>query len=106
MNRNEKLAICFNPWMIYSKNDDYDTVVGEIAERGFNCIRFDDGAGMIWDKEGKVRKDVLISSPFGKYSKYTSYHVIADNEKLHILDRLLRLCAACKKHNVKVVLSS
>lgn len=106
MNNTDKLTICYNAWMIYSKNDDYDTLVGEIAERGFNCIRVDDGAGLLWDKDGNVRNDVLISSPFGKYTKFTTYHVIADNKRLNLMERLLRLCAAAKKHNVKLVLSS
>lgn len=106
MNNNEKLTICYNAWMIYSKNDDYDKVVGEVAKRGFNCIRVDDGAGLYRDENGSLRKDILISAPFGKYTEYTAYLVIVDNEKINILDRFLRLCVAAKIHNVKLILSS
>ena len=106
MTNNEKLTICYNAWMIFSENDDYDSLVGEIAERGFNCIRIDDGAGLLWDKDGNVREDVLISSPFGKYTDFTTYHVIVKNKRLNILDRFLRICRAAKKYNVKIVPSS
>nr|MCR4719622.1 hypothetical protein [Bacillota bacterium] len=84
MGKNEKLTICYNAWMIYSKNDDYDNLVGQIAERGFNCIRIDDGAGLLWDTDGNVRSDVLISQPFGKYTKFTTYRTISDNKRLNL----------------------
>ncbi|MBR2885503.1 MAG: hypothetical protein IKB93_12085 [Clostridia bacterium] len=102
----DKLTICFNPWMVYSKNDNYDVIIGEIAERGFNCIRIDDGAGLLWDGDGNVRNNFLISVPFGSYTEHTTYKVIVDKEELNILDRLLRICFAAKKHNIKVILSS
>ena len=102
----EKLTICYNAWMIFGKNDDYDTLVGEIAERGFNCIRIEDGAGLLWDREGKPREKVPIASPFGKYTKYTTYNVMVEKEELNLLERLLRIFAAAKKHGVKVALSS
>ena len=54
---NEKLTICFNPWMIFNQNDDYDSEIEEIAKRGFNCIRLEDGAGLLWDRDGNVRTD-------------------------------------------------
>ena len=80
--------------------------MAEIAERGFNCIRFEDGAGLLWDKDGNVRNDVLISRPFGKYSKYTTYITMVDGERINVLERLLAVCRAAKKHNLKVILSS
>ena len=49
--------------MIFCEDDDYDNQISQIAERGFNCIRIEDGAGLIWDKDGNVRTDVLIQSP-------------------------------------------
>lgn len=103
---NEKLTICFHPWMVYSKNDDFDSEIKEITERGFNCIRIDDGAGLLWDKDGNVRSDVLITAPFGEYTKYTTWRIFVDKQRMNILDRLLRICRAAKKYNVKVVLSS
>ena len=69
---NEKLTICYNAWMIFNENDDYDDLIFQIADRGFNCIRIESGAGLIWDESGNVREDVLILAPFGKYTKYTT----------------------------------
>jgi len=103
---NEKLTICYNAWMIFNENDDYDDLIFQIADRGFNCIRIESGAGLIWDESGNVREDVLILAPFGKYTKYTTWKVVADNKRINILERLLKLCHAAKKHNVKVILSS
>lgn len=101
----EKLTICFNPWMIFHDNDDYDDVISQIAERGFNCIRIESGAGIVWDKNGNVREDVLILPPFGKYTEDTTYKVMVEKKRINVLDRLLRVCKAAKKQNVKVILS-
>ena len=106
MVKDEKLTICYNAWMIYSKNDDYDDLVGQIAERGFNTIRIDDGAGLLWDKDGNARGDVLIRNPFGKYARFTTYNVIVESERLNLLERFLRVCKSAKKHNVRLILSS
>lgn len=103
---NDKLAICFNPWMIFHENEDFDEQILSIAERGFNCIRIEDGAGLLWDTKGKIRNDVLITAPFGRYTKYTTYKVLVDQKFLNLLERLLKICRAAKKYNVKVILSS
>lgn len=107
MNKNnDKLTICFSPWLAFFKNQDYYSVIKEIKERRFNCIRFDDGAGLLWDKYGNVRDDVLIRQPFGKYSKNMDLHLMVDGERINILDRLLSICRAAKKLDVKLILSS
>lgn len=102
----EKLTICYNAWMIFNENDDYDDQIFQIADRGFNCVRIEAGAGLLWDKAGNVRDDVLISAPFGEYTKYTTYKVIVNKKRLNLMERLLRICRAAQKHKVKVVLSS
>ena len=51
----EKLTICYHSWLPFCENDDYDDLLAQIAERKFNCIRIDDGAGMLWDEQGKER---------------------------------------------------
>ncbi len=100
----EKLTICYHPWMLYFGNDDYESVMDEIADRGFNCIRIDDGAGLLWDKERKPRHKVTISSPFGSFTKYTTW--LIESKEMDLWDRLLRIFAAAKKRGVKVILSS
>ena len=106
INNEEKLAICFHPWMVFEENDNFDESIKEMVERGFNCIRIDDGAGLLWDEDGNVRDDVLISQPFGKYTKYTTSKGIADGKRMNILERLLKICKAAKAQNVRVILSS
>ncbi len=102
----ERLTICYIAWLMFNENDNYDELLSQISERGFNCIRIEDGAGLLWDKNGNVREDVTISAPFGKYTKYTTYRTIVENKKLNLLERLLRICKAAKKYNIKVILSS
>lgn len=106
MNANEKLTICFHPWFIFNENEDFDTLMDEIAERGFNCIRIEGGAGLLWDKDGNVQTDTLISQPFGKYSKYTTFKTLANGKRMNLLERLLTVCRCAKERNIKVILSS
>jgi len=101
----DRLTICYNAWMAFSEDDHYDEQIRQIAERGFNCVRIEDGAGLIWDEQGNVR-EILVSVPFGKYTQYTAYRIIADNKRINVLERLLRICRAAQKYGVKVVLSS
>ena len=79
MNRKQnlptRLTISFPLWAIYKtpgKNslyDDLDRLVFEHKERGFNCIRVDDGAGFIHDLHGIKRgKTEIRTDVFGKYS--------------------------------------
>ena len=102
----EKLTICYHSWLPFCENDDYDDLLAQIAERKFNCIRIDDGAGMLWDEQGKERGEVLISQPFGKYTKYTTYNIIAAQKKINVLERVLRICRTAKKYGLQVILSS
>ena len=102
----ERLTICYNAWMIFNEDDDYDEQVRQIAERGFNCIRLEYGAGLLWDAEGKVRDGVLVCSPFGKYTKFTTYRVIVERKRLNLLERFLRVCKSAKRYGVKLIIST
>ena len=102
----EKLTICFHPWIIFNENEDFNALLKEIADRGFNCIRIEDGAGLLWDEDGNVRNDILISQPFGKYTQYTTFKTIVNGKRINVLQRLLSVCRAAKKLNIKVILSS
>lgn len=102
----EKLTICFPLWMLFNIDDDFDRQMKEIRERGFNCIRIEDGAGLLWDNEGKPREKVAVYAPFGKYTKYTTYKDMAARAEYHLLDRLLRLAGAAKENGVRIILSS
>lgn len=105
-NFNEKLTICFHPWLIFNENENFSSLLDEIKERGFNTIRIEDGAGLIWDKNGNIREDVLISLPFGKYSKHTTFKTLVNGKRINVLERLLAVCRAAKERGIKVILSS
>ena len=102
----EKLTICYIAWLIFNENDDYDDLLRQIAERKFNCIRIEDGAGLLWDQQGNHRKDVQVSAPFGKYTQYTTWRPIVTSKKLDLLERLIRICRTAKKYQLQVILST
>ena len=64
------------------------------------------GAGLIWDKNGNLRTEIVISQPFGKFTEYTTFKTIANGKKINILERLLNVCKIAKEKNIKVILSS
>ena len=39
INNEEKLAICFHPWMVFEENDNFDESIKEMVERG--CVLSD-----------------------------------------------------------------
>ncbi|MDD5729348.1 MAG: hypothetical protein PHV59_12370, partial [Victivallales bacterium] len=62
---NQRLTIVFPIWGLHDTGSggayhDPDRFVRETAERKFNCIRLDDGAGLIHDANGRRRGPVPI----------------------------------------------
>lgn len=105
-----KFTISFPLWLLYgTKNSPYydiDRVIREHVERGFNCIRIDSGAGLIHDRDGKLREPFDIGDMFGDYEKIPrQQHVVGDGGKCDLLARLLETFRACKKYGVYVILS-
>ena len=106
MPENGKLTICYHSWLTFSEDENFDGILSQIAERGFNCVRIEDGAGLLWDEAGKPRGEVLICSPFGPYTEYTTYRIMVREKKLDILDRVLRICRSAEKLRMRVILSN
>ncbi len=107
----ERATISFVPFMLMDTSDkgvyhDLDKVVRETAERGFNCIRLEGGAGLIHDLDGNRRGAINIHAPWGKYSDYRQLFPFGGEGKCDILPRLVELCKACKKYDVHLILSS
>ena len=101
---NNKLEICFVIWLLLQENDDYDSVLAEIKSKGFNCIRFEDGAGLLWDLNGNNLNDITLYPPFGKYTERTTFHEIKKG-KINVRERLLKLCSAAKRQGISLILS-
>lgn len=108
----EKLTVCFMIYGLYAEDgrdfyDDVDRIFREAKERGFNCVRFDDGAGLLCDPDGRARGPVTIRPPFGKYT-----HVVRQSDpiarvmRVDVCARLLKIFAAAKKHGLKLIPSS
>lgn len=107
----QRLTISFPIWGLYDTPGgmyhDLDRFVREHVERGFNCIRLDDGAGLMHDLNGNPRRPVLLGAMFGGHERLMRQSgVIGDGGYCDTLERLIALCAACKRHGVYVILSS
>jgi len=108
----ERLSIVFPIWGLLDMNDggvyhDLDRMMREIAERGFNCVRFEDGAGLIDFSGGRVNGKVPISEPFPGFSSgIRQTWNFGGNGECGLAARLLEACKAAKKYGIKLALSS
>jgi len=108
----ERLTITFPIWGLYDIEGrgayaDPDRMVREHVERGFNCIRLDDGAGLMHDLAGNPLGPVKMGNAFGEYdSMLRQFGAIGGEGKCDLLDRLIRLAEAAKKYGVYLILSS
>ena len=110
--RPEKLSISFPIWALFDtapggKYADMERFVAEHAERGFNCIRFDDGAGLIHDKDGKLRKSVPILEPYSGYSSnIRQMWNFGNGGDCDMFGRLVKMLEFAEKYDIYVILSS
>lgn len=106
------LSINFPIWAIHDTPGngayhDLDKMVAETAERGFNCIRCEDGAGLIDFSVNPPNGVVPISEPYpGFTSTIRQSWCVGNGGPCNLLQRLLDLCKAAKKYNVYLILSS
>lgn len=108
----ERLTISFPLWLIYGTKGenspyyDIDKAIREHAERGFNCIRIDSGAGLIHDLDGNLRQPFNIGDMFGEYEKIPRQeHIIGDGGPCDLLSRLIETFECAKKYGIYVILS-
>ena len=106
-----RLTIAFVMWGLFDTGNgpyrDIDRMVREHAERGFNCIRLEDGAGLTHDIDGRRRGPVFFHSPFGKYQTTRQISFAAGEEgPVDVMERLIALARACRKYGVFLIFSS
>ena len=107
----KRLTIAFIIWGLMDTSPegryhDLDQVVKECVERGFNCIRLEDGAGLTHDLDGNRRPPADILRPYGEFSANRQLWFAGGEGKCDYLQRLIDLCEACKKYDVYLILSS
>lgn len=107
------LTISFPLWQIfgtpgaYSPYYDIDRCIREHAERGFNCIRIESGAGLIHDLAGNPRPPLDVTDMFGRFELVPrQQHVTGDGGSCDLLARLVETCESAKRHGVFLILSS
>lgn len=108
----ERLTISFPTFGLYDTPSggvyhDLDRMVRENKERGFNCIRMDDGAGLIHDLDGNLRGPISIGYIFGGHDKaLRQFGVNGDPGLCDPHARLIELFEAAKKYDVYIILSA
>lgn len=107
----KRLTISFPIWLLYGTEPnspyyDLDKLMLEHKERGFNCIRFDDGAGLIHDRQGNPIKPFLMRRMFGKFDTYVRQQQSREGMSRDLLKRLIKICEAAKRHDMTLILSS
>ena len=108
----KRLTVSFPLWLIYGTKGgfspyyDIDRAVREHAERGFNCMRIDGGAGLIHDQNGEPREPFVMTDIFGEYERIPrQQHMIGNGGVADLLQRLIKTLECCKKYGVYVILS-
>ena len=105
----DHLSICFWMWSLFNSvtDEDYpafcEKVMREIKERGFNCVRMDDGAGLICDIYGKPRGPVRWHLQAGPYQ--ATRQRPGEGSGL-ISKRLLIFCRTAAKYGIQLIFSS
>ena len=106
----KRLTISFVIWGLFDTGSgpysDIDRMVSGHVERGFNCIRLEDGAGLTHDIDGNRRGPVFLHTPFGPYqiSRQSSF-TFGNEGSVDLMERLIALCRACQKYGVYLILS-
>ncbi|MBO5286115.1 MAG: hypothetical protein J6B16_04375 [Clostridia bacterium] len=108
----KRLTISFPIWGLYDTDEsgayhDIDKMMREHVERGFNCIRLDDGAGLIHDCDGKLRGKVVFGQIFGEHDRtMRQFGATGEPGLCDIHGRLIAFFEAAKRHGIYVILSS
>lgn len=108
----QRLAISFPIWALYQTGcsgayQDPGKLVRETAERKFNCIRLDDGAGLIHTPSGALRGPIPIEEPFpGHSSLIRQSWCMGTGGSCDLFKHLVALMEAGKKYGVRFILSS
>ena len=108
----ERLTISFPIWGLYDIDGkgcyaDIDKMMREHKERGFNCIRLDDGAGLMHDFSGNPRGKIKMGYAFGKYDEILrQFDCMGGEGECDPLERIIKIATSAKKHGIYLILSS
>ena len=108
----KRLAISFPIWGLRDTSSggtyhDWNKCMKEHVERGFNCIRLEDGAGLVHDKDGRRRGPIEWVMPFpGHSTDIRQSDCTGNGGKCDLLARLFEFFEIAREHNVYVILSS
>lgn len=106
------LTISFSIWALYAQQPgdvfgDCDAAMRGLRERGFNCIRMDDGAGLYAAPDGTPRGPVRIRPAFGRFSgDIRQMNLVTTPRTVDPRANLVRICRAADRHGIRVILSS
>ena len=107
----ERLTISFPIWGLFDTDGkgayaDFDAMMREHAERGFNCIRLESGAGLMFDRVGNALPPLRLRDAWGEYNRYVRQSHPFTPGSCDLRGRLIELFTAAKKHGIFIILSS
>ena len=108
----ERLTISFPIWALQDTGaggayHDVDRFFREHKERGFNCVRFDDGAGVADFHAGAQARMPQVVEAFPGYSRLLRQSwCTGPGGECDLKERLFAFCEASHRHGVKLILSS
>lgn len=108
----KRLSISFPIWGIFDMPPggayhDVEALMRETAERGFNCIRLEDGAGLIDFSGPSPRGLVRVREPFRGFSgAMRQLWVMGGEGECDLVERLLAIAEAADRHGIYLILSS
>ena len=85
---------------------DLEKCMAEMADRGFNTIRIDSGAGLCFDAQGNPRGELILHPPFPGYTKTRQQNFLQTPRKVDVLAKVIEVMTLAKRYHVKVILSS
>lgn len=107
-----RLAISFPIWGIFDMPPggayhDVDRMMRETAERGYNCIRLEDGAGLIDFSGPTPNGRIRVQEPFrGFCGSIRQLWVMGGEGECDLVERLLAIAEAADRHGIYLILSS
>ena len=107
----ERLTISFPLWAVFATDDkgfysDWDRVMREHKERGFNCLRVDSGAGLAHDLDGSPLPPAQWGLPFGPYTHAMRGWRSITPGRCNVMERVREMMRAAQRHGLYVILSS
>lgn len=109
----DRLAICYIGWEWVTEAlpdepyGDIERMLGEVKERGYNCVRAEAGLNWMFDLQGRRRGKLKFRGWVEGASFNLQCHGFTKGGGVHdVFERVIRLFELARKHNLYVITTS